>query len=238
MAQKSVKTKGSIKIQTPKQCAEQIKQLKKDAETAVQRTVSDMRTRAPGKIASSVAKMYNISASEINPNTTRTNKDGTKIKQLGTLGIRGETLETLEFVYEGRPLTMSRFQTSSITPTLSTSEHTIPGAGIIHGSGGPTKYAIVRSPKPYKIKIKVKKGHTEELSGKYNTPPFMAPVKKGSHKLIPFQRTPGGKFVMDAIKTTSIPQMIDEEKTVRPAIQNELSELLGKRLDYHMSKIK
>lgn len=99
-----------------------------------------------------------------------------------------------------------------------------------------------KSPTPgqkYKIQVEVKKGEKKTLQGKPNLaqPPFLAP--NGAGQYIPFQRkADGSRALAYAVRTTSVPQMIQEEKNVEPDIQKRLNELLSKRLDYHMNRVK
>lgn len=67
----------------------------------MQRTVSDMKRRLPGPIATTVRKYYSIEAAEINPTSTKAvqGKEAAKIK------IEGDTVASLALVYEGRVLT-------------------------------------------------------------------------------------------------------------------------------------
>ena len=50
---------------------------------------------------------------------------------------------------------------------------------------------------------------------------------------IPFQRKSTDRKDIQAIKTVSVPQMIDSERTA-PNITKAINENLGKRLDHHM----
>ena len=67
------------------------------------RTLKDMHSRAPGKVASAVTTVYNIKKGEIIP-SKKTDK-----KLAGDIKTAGEKLSTFEILYSGRPLTLTHF---------------------------------------------------------------------------------------------------------------------------------
>lgn len=77
----------------------QINGIQQKGETAMRRTVSDMKSRLPGPIATVVGRYYKIDKSEINPKKIETAKQAADIK------VEGKTVSTLSLVYEGRVLT-------------------------------------------------------------------------------------------------------------------------------------
>ena len=68
------------------------------------RTLKDMRSRAPGKVADAVRNVYNIKKSEIVPS-----KQDDKTKKAGTIKVKGDELMSLSLIYEGRALTPLHF---------------------------------------------------------------------------------------------------------------------------------
>ncbi|NCB64330.1 MAG: serine/arginine repetitive matrix protein 2 [Clostridia bacterium] len=190
------------------------------AEKAVAKTISDMKSRAPGAIASCVTGTYNIKKSEINPSST---KEG---KKAVTMQVSGETIEGLAFTYKGRLLTPVHFGMSPKTPPQGKSY---------------TLTATIRKDKGKKVIGRYKNTRTKGgpdsqqshfvLMGTGNT-------KADGVNAIPFQRRSTGRMDIKKMTTLSVPQMIGEEETVAPAIQTKLTELLTTRLNYHMSKIK
>jgi hypothetical protein len=66
-----------------------------------EKTLKDMRSRAPGKVADAVRSVYNIKKSEIMPSKEE--------KSAGTIKVRGENLMSLKLIYEGRALTPLHF---------------------------------------------------------------------------------------------------------------------------------
>ena len=67
------------------------------------RTLKDMSSRAPGKVASAVTSVYGIKKSEIKY------KKGTSKTAAGNIFAKGDELATFELVYTGRVLTPLHF---------------------------------------------------------------------------------------------------------------------------------
>lgn len=78
---------------------------------AVSYTIKDIKSRAPGWIASETAAVYNIKKTEITPLRTT----GDSNKKAVSVYASGETLETTSIVYRGRTLTPIHF---SMTPKV------------------------------------------------------------------------------------------------------------------------
>ena len=138
----------------------QISKMEQNGETAMKRTVSDMKRRLPGPIATEVRKFYKIDAAEINPTSTK----ATQGKAAASIKIEGKTVASLALVYEGRVLTPQG--------------HGFMLNEAIQGNGR----------KRIKVKFKTKE-RQKELKGRYGTT-FLARSKKGSETRIPFQRVP------------------------------------------------
>ena len=86
--------------------AETMKKIQKCANTSpavFERTLKDMGSRAPGKVASAVTSVYGIKKGEITP-TKKNNK-----KLAGEISYNGETLVSFELLYSGRVLTPLHF---------------------------------------------------------------------------------------------------------------------------------
>lgn len=87
-----------------------VRQLNKDAEKAVKRTSSDMKSRAPTVVKNAVTAVYNIKASEV----TAAGKAAKKTaKSAGEIKLAGSAIQNTQFVYSGRVLTPTHF---SMTP--------------------------------------------------------------------------------------------------------------------------
>ena len=72
-----------------------------DNKIVFDKTLKDMRSRAPGKVADAVRAVYNIKKSEIMPSKEE--------KSAGSIKVRGENLMALKLIYEGRRLTPLHF---------------------------------------------------------------------------------------------------------------------------------
>lgn len=153
---------GGIKVELKgyKNLIKQIKAIDKKGQAALKRTVSDMKNRLPGHIATEVRKFYSIDKPEINPNSTKVVPG----KQAANVKVTGKKVAQLALVYEGRVLTPY-------------------GHGFNLKPTQPNPKA-----KKQEITFKVKK-KSQTLKGKYGTA-FLAPTKKGGDTYIPFQRIP------------------------------------------------
>lgn len=86
--------------------SECIKKFEKFVDTSpvvFERTLKDMHSRAPGKVASAVTSIYGIKKGEITP-TKKNNK-----KLAGKISTKGEELASFELLYSGRVLTPLHF---------------------------------------------------------------------------------------------------------------------------------
>ncbi len=177
------------------------------------KTISDMKNRAPGKVADAVRSVYNIKKTEITPS-----KKKTDLKKAGTIRIKGQTIADLTLQYEGRRLTPLHF---NMKPTESPQKN-----------------------KKYEISQKVKKKR-EKLSnpdGKGYVP-FLAPARKGSNRIIPFQRKADERDIEKVFRTTSLPQMIGPDENgkggnpiVQEKIYIDLGEVLHTRFNHHLKR--
>lgn len=209
----------------------QVQQIKTGGAKAIKNTVNDVKARAPGWISDEVRKEYNIKKSEIMPA-----KKGQSGSKATNIQVTGETIETMTLVYTGSPLTPLHFSMTPKKPAaLTDKRRAIPGEGINAKGGAAIDVAMVHVRKKYSITLQIKKGKKEKLRGKYGTPPFIAPAAKGATTMIPFQRSPEGKYPVTAIHTLSVPQMIDNEK-VNANIYKKLNEETAKRLQHNLDR--
>lgn len=74
-----------------------------DTSPVFERTLKDMNSRAPGKVADAVRTVYNIKKSEI------TCKKGYSKTAAGSISTKGQELAKFELRYEGRVLTPLHF---------------------------------------------------------------------------------------------------------------------------------
>ena len=193
--------------------------LKEGGAKAGKATMSDMRSRAPGMIASCVTGVYNIKKSEITPAGGKSAKPK---KMAGSIRIQGETIDTMAITYSGRLLTPTHF---GMTPK------TAPKG------------------KKYTLKQQVIKGKTEVIGRYLNTRTPGGPYSKRSHNIlmgsgasgagkvgsIPFQRMSENRTDIKKFTTISMPQMITSER-VAPSIRVKLNAALKERLEHNMKR--
>ena len=74
-----------------------------DNKIVFERTLKDMGSRAPGKVADAVRSVYNIKKSEI------TCKKGSSKTSAGSIRAKGESIASFTLTYEGRALTPLHF---------------------------------------------------------------------------------------------------------------------------------
>lgn len=82
---------------------EKIRKAAATSPVVFERTLKDMGSRAPGKVASAVTSVYGIKKSEINC------KKGYSKTAAGNVLTRGEKLASFELIYSGRVLTPLHF---------------------------------------------------------------------------------------------------------------------------------
>lgn len=211
--------KAAIKVQVKEfeNLLQSLDMIQDGTRKALENTVSDLKSRAPGWIASAVTSMYNIKKSEITPR-----KGGKTVKKAGSVKVRGETIETVQLVYEGRMLTPTHFGLTPKTPP--------PG-------------------KKYTLKMQVYKGKRETIGRYLNTRTRGGPYSERSHNIlmgtgasspdkvshIPFQRMSRNRNDLRKFVTTSMPQMVTNEQ-VSQEIQSKLQDGLRDRLEHNIQR--
>lgn len=218
------KTKGmmEIKLTNLPQVVKQLQGLQKGGEKALERTVSDFKTRAPAWVSKAVRKYYKIPAEEI----SHTNKG--KGKNAGRVRITGRTISTTQLVYQGRPLTPTHFKMEPEQPERI--------------------YELKTKIKNRKRRLGGKKELTERQKtnigrnfthqGKRHKrkkdPILLVHTGAKSYdktQYIPMRLLPSGKW--KAVKTVSLPKMVNNQK-VREEIDQAIEEKLSKRLENHI----
>lgn len=192
---------------------------------AISRTVSDFRTRGPAWVSKGIREHYGVDNVAIKDAAKKPSRGRTSIKISGIF-VEGATLE-----YKGRTLTPLHFK---MTPknrpdTLQKNYSRIPGQ-VINGPnmGAKSLSAMVRPPKPYKVKATIIKGQRVSL-------PFGTFVAKGNGNVgLPFQRTKEGRMPIEAVRTLSVPQMIDGR--AHDTIEQKISTELGKRFEHNIKQ--
>ena len=200
-----------------------LQKLDHGAETAMEKTVKDFGRRGPAQVTKGVRRFYAVPAGDV---------------AAAFKGVKGSGLEaTLK--YEGRTLTPLHFKMApaGVDPKGRRAEKDlIPGQKIAF-EGTPGQVAAVGQPRPYQIKMTVKKGHRATIGGDA----YLAPAGKGGGPVLPFQRKGDGRTPVHAVHTLSVPQMIAGEGAQRtgsqPEIEKKLEELLEKRFDHYVDQL-
>lgn len=155
-----------------------LKALNKDVDKAISRTISDCKQRGPAQVTKAVTAVYGIKSGEVTE-AGKAAKNGAKT--VGSIKVKGVSIDSVQLVYKGRLLTPVHF---SMTPK------TRPDNG-----------------KKYKVKAGIFKGAKKVLG----TGVFLAPSGAAGTTHIPFKRAGKKRLPIEAIRTVSIPQMITNE---------------------------
>lgn len=213
----------SVSLKNYAKLCKDLKAMNKDAAKAIQRTVSDFKSRAPGWVSQAVTEEYTIKKAEV--------KDAmTGAKKAGSIKVEGELIDNVQLVYKGRMLTPVHFKMSPTKPsTVRQEARAIPGEGTTSESD----VVMARPLKAKPISVEIHKGQKKTLSGNYSAPPFLATNGGGGY--IPFQRRSESRTDIVSIKSTSVPQMIEHEK-VAASIQEKIDEGMKARLEHHAAQ--
>lgn len=219
---KSKRTSGGFTVATAgaDEIVKRLRKLENGGKVAIERTVSDFTTRAPAWVSKGIREHYGVDAAAIRDAATKPKRGKTSIKVSG-ISVSGATLE-----YKGRLLTPVHFKMSpKRTPeALQKTTIRVPGQSIADGS----PVAMVQPPKSYKVKATIIKGKRTTLP----TGTFIATARNAT---IPFQRSSEKRYPIEAVRTLSVPQMIDGR--ARETIEQKIGEELGKRFAHHIEQI-
>lgn len=203
-----------IKMIGAKQIQGKLNKINKEAEKVTKRTLSDIRKRAPGWVATSVTNVYNIKKADVRGAETKGKKPA------GSVKVTGKKIDEMQLVFEGRLLTPVHF---GMTPK-------VPPKGKNYTLRMQVKKGQRQTIGRYKAK-RTAGGPYSEQSHNILLPTGANSPDKVSH--IPFQRMSKRRNDIKKFTTLSIPQMITSED-VSKDIQETLSENVGKRLDHHL----
>ena len=87
---------------------------------------------------------------------------------------------------------------------------------------------MVRPPRKYTVKVTIIKGQRTAMS----SDTFLTAGKGGA--VLPYQRTGEGRSPIEAVRTLSVPQMIDGR--ARETIEQTINEKLGERFNHHIEQ--
>ena len=236
-AGQSKRTGGSITVtmKNGTKLAKRLEKLKDGGETAIKYTISDFASRAPGWVTKGIRQHYGVDTAAIKDAGPKTKRGGTS-KNVSGIVVGGISLK-----YEGKTLTPTHFNMNYSQPHpkgLQIKRVIVPGQKIDEKAKNKNaEYGMVRTPVPYQVKATIIKGHRATMKGGTYIAPSNS--KNAGAPNIPFQRTPGHKFPVEAIHTLSVPQMIGNEEHPSKAsetINNMISEKLEKRFNNHIKR--
>lgn len=215
-------TKGalSVNMNGGSDLVKRLRELETGGEKIIKKTINDFSSRAPAWVSKGIREHYGVDNVAIKDAGPKKKRGATSIK------IGGNTVDGVALVYEGRTLTLRHFKMSpkSMPTERAKKQIKIPGQAI----AGAGDVAMIRPPKKYKVRATIIKGQRVKLPD--NT--FIA-SSNGSPAL-PFQRTGPGRMPIEAVRTLSVPQMI--EGRARETVQEKVGEGLEKRFQHHVSQ--
>lgn len=215
-------TKGSFTMSYSGagEIAKKLRRLTDGGEVAIKRTVSDFATRGPGWVSKGIREHYGVDTAVIKEAAKKPSRGHTSIH------VAGITVDGATLIYKGRTLTPIHFKMSpKARPTAQQKKPIrIPGQLIANGS----PVAMVRPPKPYTVKATIIKGQRTTMS----SDTFLTAGRGGV--VLPYQRTGEGRSPIEAVRTLSVPQMIDGR--ARETIEQTINTKLGERFNHYIER--
>lgn len=221
----SRRTSGSFTVTCSgaEDIVKRLNKLEDGGQTAIKKTVNDFMSRAPAWVSKGIREHYGVDTAAINEAKQQPRRGQSSIQ------VAGVQVDSASLIYKGRTLTPTHFKMSPKTqPTArKKKEIRVPGQAIATAKNSPV--AMVRPPKPYKVKATIIKGQRTTLpSGTFVT------QGKGDVSL-PFQKTGEGRKPIEAVHTLSVPQMIDGR--ARSTIKQTISDKLGERFNHYIDQV-
>lgn len=208
-----------IGITNLEEISRQLNGLIEDGEKVLKRTTNDFKRYAPGWVAKEVSSVYNIKTTEVKPT-----KGG---KPVGRIWVDGETISSASITYKGRVLTPVHF---GMAPKVPKPAYTLK-ATIFRGNRK-TLGQVKRLTK--KQKKNVGRNFTKQGTRSSDKSPIML-MHAGGGTYIPMQRKSRRRNDIEAIRTLSLPQMI-ENPQVRRFTGEAIDEKLSKRFYHHLER--
>lgn len=192
------------------------------------RTISDLRSRLPGKISSATAKIYALRKQDVVQirNSGKKSGGGSASNGAVSLWTEGKHLSDLTFIFRGT-------RHANWPTTAGGSESTPPTATRYGWHYIERKGRFYWVPKPYTVTRTVLKGQTKVIRGGGNERIFVLPRKDGGLRVMAAR--PGKKWPVPYV-TTAVPEAIIKEKVVdiwRP----QMNELIMKRLEHNNKQV-
>lgn len=205
----------------------ELQRMQTASQKVISATIKDFKRRGPSWVVQEVVKEYNIKKAEI----TQAKKGGGG-RKAGSIGASGETLESAAILYAGRVLTPVHFR---MTPKVPKQAYTLK-AEIKKGE----KKTLGKVKKLTKQQRKnIGRNFTRQGTKNSAKSPVMLMYtgnkQSGGINYIPFQRKGKERNNLKAIKTVSVPQMI-ENKKVKEGIKAAINEKLGSRFDHYVEQ--
>ena len=199
---------GSLEIRFPnmKQIRKELKKTEKNVEATIQKAIKDTASRTPAQVTKAVTAEYNIKSGEVTA-AGKAAKAGRNV--VGKIKVSGITAESILLTYSGRVLTPVHF---SMTPKKRPEGN-----------------------RKYTVKVAIHKGKKKKLNGEYGTGSFLAPSGAAGTTDIPFERLTAARSPIEAIRSTSIPQMI-ENPTVSKEIKKSVADVLMDRIAHYTER--
>lgn len=138
---------------------------------------------------------------------TPSGKSAKPKRKAGTISVKGATVADVTITYTGRLLTPTHF-------------------GMLPKKPQPRSNGKRRR-KP--VTAEIKKGKRKSLGSSV----FLGDNGAGSY--IPFRRTTAKRYPIEALRTLSLPQMVDND-TVSQRIEKDVNDLLETRLEHNMKR--
>ena len=216
------RTSGSFSVSLSGSDAnvEQLQKLRDGGEVAIKRTVSDFTNRGPGWVSKGIREHYGVDTAAIKEAAQRPKRGRTSIRVAG-VSVDGASLE-----YKGRTLTPTHFKMSPKARPTAQQNKPLRIPGQLIGNGSPV--AMVRPPKRYTVKATIIKGQRAAMS----SDTFLTAGNGGA--VLPYQRTGDGRTPIEAVRTLSVPQMIDGR--ARETIEQLIDTKLGERFNHHIEQ--
>lgn len=213
----------NVKFEGAPDIVKQLQKLETGGEKAITRTVSDFASRAPAWVSKGIREHYGVDAAAIKDAAQKPKRGKTSIN------VAGITVDGATLVYKGKTLTPTHFKMSpKKQPEARLNEPArVPGQAIATDRSSPV--AMVKPPKPYTVKATIIKGKRASLP--HGT--FIASGNGGV--TLPFQRKSESRSPIEAVRTLSVPQMIDGR--ARETINELINENLQKRFEHHMKQV-
>ena len=219
----SRRTSGSFTVTCSgaKDIAKRLNKLENGGQTAIKKTVNDFMSRAPAWVSKGIREHYGVDTAAINEAKQQPRRGQSSIQ------VAGVQVDSASLIYKGRTLTPTHFKMSPKSRPSAQQKKPIriPGQ-LIAGAGD---VAMVRPPRPYQVKATIIKGSRVSLGSNV----FLTGGNGGS--MLPFQKTGTGRSPIEAVRTLSVPQMIDGK--ARQTIETTISEKLGERFNHYIDQV-